>query len=270
MQLKTTIGGDYNNLESDFVSASGDLLPPGAQTVNQAAIQSASSQFQTVNKTLGLYAQEEAALRDRMFLTIAARTDQNSAFGTNFQRVVYPKASLSWMVSDEDFFPKYDFLNQFRVRLAYGASGVQPQPTQALRTFGSATANISVNAPGSAAGQDTPGLLADRLGNPNLKPERSGELEAGFETRLFNNRANLDFTYYNKKTRDALIDQPIAASSGASRLTITRNLGSVQNTGVEVTLTTSLLDSRELSVALTNAARMPGSSALWPASGTTT
>jgi TonB-linked SusC/RagA family outer membrane protein len=243
-ELKTTIGADYNNLESDNVVASGQQLPPGAQVVDAAAIRDASSQLQTVNKTLGLYAQEELAIRDRMWITLAGRTDQNSAFGTNFQRVVYPKASLSWMVSDEDFFPKYDFLNQFRVRLAYGASGVQPQPTQALRTFGSATANISVDNPGSAAGQDTPGLLADRLGNPNLKPERSGELEAGFETRLFNNRANLDFTYYNKKTRDALIDQPIAASSGASRLTITRNLGSVQNTGVEVTLTTTLLDSR--------------------------
>ena len=250
-QLKTTFGADYNNLEGDFVQSSGQQLPPGGQNVDDAAIRDASTQLQTVNKTLGLYAQEELAVRDRLWVTLAARTDQNSAFGTNFQRVIYPKASVSWIASDEDFFPKFEFLNQLRLRLAYGASGVQPRPTQALRTFGSATANIAVDAPGSAAGKDTPGLLADRLGNADLKPERSGELEAGFEMRLFRNRANLDFTYYNKKTRDALIDQPIAASSGASRLTITRNLGSVQNTGVEATLTTTLLDTRQLGWDLT-------------------
>jgi len=45
--------------------------------------------------------QEQVALRDRLFLTGAVRTDQNSAFGTNFQRVFYPKASLSWIASDE-------------------------------------------------------------------------------------------------------------------------------------------------------------------------
>jgi TonB-linked SusC/RagA family outer membrane protein len=242
-QLKTTVGADYNNLESEFVNASGDQLPPGAQTVGQAAIQGASSQFQTVDKTLGLYAQEEAAIRDRMFLTVAARTDQNSAFGTNFQRIVYPKASVSWILSDESFFPRYDFLNQFRLRLAYGASGVQPGATTALQTFGAETNNLSITTPGGASGTDTPGLIANRLGNPDLKPEKSAEFEGGFETRIFD-RVNLDFTYYNKKTHDALIAQPIAASSGASSLTITRNLGSVQNTGLEATVNATLIDRR--------------------------
>jgi len=246
MQLKTTFGGDYTNSESDFVNASGDQLPPGAQTVGDAAIISASSQFQTVDKTVGVYLQEEAAIRDRMFLTVAARTDQNSAFGTNFQRVVYPKASLSWIMSDEGFFPRLDALNQFRLRLAYGASGVQPGATTALQTFRSETNNLAIDTPGAASGEDVPGLIADRLGNPDLRPEKSAEFEGGFETRWFSNRVNFDFTYYNKKTRDALIDQPIAASSGASRLTITRNLGSVQNSGVEATINATLLDRRLL------------------------
>jgi TonB-linked SusC/RagA family outer membrane protein len=244
LQLKTTLGADYNNSESDFVNASGDQLPPGAQTVGQAAIQGASSQFQTVDKTLGLYVQEEAAIRDRMFLTLAARTDQNSAFGTNFQRIVYPKASLSWIMSDESFFPHWDVLNQFRLRLAYGASGVQPGATTALQTFGAETNNLNIAAPGAPTGTDTPGLIANSLGNPDLKPEKSAEFEGGFESRFFNSRVNLDFTYYNKKTHDALIAQPIAASAGASSLTITRNLGSVENTGLEATVNATIVDRR--------------------------
>ncbi len=240
--LKTTFGFDYNNLEEDFVQANGTLLPPGAQNVNQAAIKNASTQLQTVNKTLGLYAQEEIALRDRLFLTGAIRTDQNSAFGTNFQRVYYPKASLSWLLSDESFFKHPDFMNTFRLRMAYGASGVQPGATTALQTFNALTANLAANTSGSATGSDTPGLIAAALGNPALKPERSSEFEGGFETNLFSSRMNVDFTYYNKKTKDALIAQPIAASAGASSLTITRNLGSVQNTGVELQITTTIVD----------------------------
>ena len=78
-------------------------------------------------------------MRDRLFLTAAVRQDQNSAFGTNFQNVVYPKVSASWLLSDESFFPNRDWLNAFRFRTAYGASGVQPGATAALQTFSPAT-----------------------------------------------------------------------------------------------------------------------------------
>ena len=87
--------------------------------------------------------QEQAGIRDRMFLTAAVRSDQNSAFGTNFQRVFYPKASLSWIMSDEAFFPKWSFVNPFRLRSAYGQSGVQPGSTDALRTFSATTVATS-------------------------------------------------------------------------------------------------------------------------------
>ena len=104
--LKTTAGADYTNLENDGTSASGTQLPPGGQTVGSAAVTTGSNTLPTASKTLGLYLQEQAGFRDRMFLTVAVRSDQNSAFGTNFQRVFYPKASLSWILSDESFFPR--------------------------------------------------------------------------------------------------------------------------------------------------------------------
>src|SRR6185503_1106294 len=97
----------------------------------------------TAVKTLGYYVQEQAALNDRLFVTVAARSDQNSAFGTKFQKVLYPKISGSWIVSDESFFPHYDWLNSFRLRSAYGANGVQPLPTAALQTFTAATQTIT-------------------------------------------------------------------------------------------------------------------------------
>ena len=67
------------------------------------------------------------------------RYDQNSAFGTKFKGVAYPKFSASYNISDESFFPHNDYLNSLHLRLAYGASGVQPGATSALRTFSTTT-----------------------------------------------------------------------------------------------------------------------------------
>ena len=241
--LKTTFGGDYTNVEADGTSASGNTLPPGTQSVGSAAVTSASNTLWTATKTLGYYVEAQAALRDRLFLTAAVRADQNNAFGTNFQQVVYPKVSLSWLLSDESFFPRYEWLNQFRLRTAYGASGVQPGATSALITFASTTVNQPVVAV-SNTGTDTPGLRGSALGNPDLKPELSAEFEGGFEARMLKDRVNLDVTYYSKQTRDALISQSIAPSAGPSSTTVLRNLGSVKNTGVEATIHATLIDRR--------------------------
>ncbi len=186
LNLKTTLGADYTNQEQDQVAAGSQNLPPGAQTVGAGATPvTTSNQLQTVNKTLGLYVQEQGSFRDRMFITGALRTDQNSSFGTKFQQVVYPKASISWIMSDESFFPKYSWMDQFRVRAAYGASGVQPGGTVALQTFTAVNTNAVITNPGATGGTDNPGLAQNALGNPDLKPERSAEFEGGFETGLF-------------------------------------------------------------------------------------
>ncbi|HEY9230174.1 MAG TPA: SusC/RagA family TonB-linked outer membrane protein [Gemmatimonadaceae bacterium] len=243
LNLKTTVGVDYVNQQTEFSQASATQLPPGAQAAGQGAVKNASSSLPRADKTLGYYAQEQISVRDRLFVTIATRTDQNSAFGTSFQRVFYPKASVSYIISDEPFFPKIGFLNQVRLRGAYGASGVQPGSTTALQTYSAVTVN-SITTPTATSGTDSPGIVANDLGNVNLKPERSTEREFGFETQMFTNRVHFEYTYYNNLTKDALIEKPIAASAGSSSLTRTENLGSVRNTGHEATITTTLLDRR--------------------------
>src|SRR5690606_19457521 len=115
------------------------------------------------------------------------RSDRNSAFGNQFKRVYYPKVAVSYVISDEDFFPKGSFLNSLRLRSALGAAGRQPGGNDAIAYFTPTTVSVD-NA-------DTPGLVFSALGNPNLKPERSQELELGFDANLLN-VINLEFTYY--------------------------------------------------------------------------
>lgn len=223
LNLKTTVGVQYVNTETALGQARGDELPPGAQTPN-GAVTRIAQEATTRIKTFGMFVEEAAALNDRLFLTGALRTDQNSAFGTDFQRVYYPKASLSWIISDEEFFPKMGWLSELRIRSAYGASGVQPQSNDALRYFQTSLQSLQ-NA-------DISGLQIAALGNPLLKPERSTEIEGGFESKFFNSRASLDVTYYNKRTKDALISAIVAPSVG-SALNVRKNLGAVRNSGWE-------------------------------------
>jgi len=242
LNLKTTVGTQYNNYRLDQNEADGTTLPPGAITASAGATPSASEGF-TIQKTWGVFVEQAAALRDRLFLTAAVRSDQNSAFGTKFNRVVYPKASLSWDISDEDFFPHgslFRAISSLHLRVANGASGVQPGPNDALRTF---TANSA-----SIKNTDTPIETYNAIGNDSLKPERSTEWETGFDSRLFGNRIQFDVTYYSKITKDALIGAVIAPSLGAGATTQNSNLGSVKNAGWEATLGGQIIDRRNIGI----------------------
>lgn len=244
--VKTSVGSEYTNIEVDSNFAQGRSLAPGASTLQATStfVSYAAGQ-PTAVKTLGYYVQEQLALRDRMFLTVAARSDQNSAFGTKFQHVLYPKASLSWVISDESFFPQFSWMNSFRLRTAYGANGVQPGATAALQTFLAATQTIT-KADG-VTGTDLPGLTANQPDNSKLRPEYSGELESGFETDLLNRRVHLDYTYYKKNTKDALISLPIPSSVAAPVTSLQTNIGKTQNSGHEVQLNAVLVDRRRFS-----------------------
>ena len=236
LSLKTTGGMQYVNTNVDANLASATNLTPGAQTVGSGTLSASSSSSQS--RTLGFFVEEAVALRDRLFLTGAIRTDQNSAFGTNFQHVYYPKVSASWIVSDEPFFPHAAWLSSLRLRSAYGASGVQPGATSALASLGTTTGNVN--------GVDVSGLRIGAIDNPNLKPERSSELEGGLEGSFFGGRATLELTRYYKRTKDALVSAVVAPSLGSAS-SLTRNLGAVRNDGWEGLLVAQVVDRRNFS-----------------------
>ena len=175
------------------------------------------------NTTLGLYVQQQFSWDDRLFLTGAIRADDNSAFGTDFDIVTYPKLSASWVISEEGFW-NLDFVNALKLRVAYGESGQQPDNFAALRTYEPVSGEY-----------DQPGGSPNFVGNPELGPERGKEIEVGFEAGLLDDRIGLDFTYYNQKTTDAIVSREVPPSSGFP-LTQFVNVGEVKNTGVEMLL----------------------------------
>jgi TonB-linked SusC/RagA family outer membrane protein len=211
----------------------GQNLPPGGTTTSAGAVQT-TGQSTTESINLGSYGEEVLSYAERVFLTGGLRYDANSAFGQSFSGVYYPKIGLSWLVSDESFFPKINALNSLRLRGTYGASGVQPGSTAALRYYTPNGTNV--------AGVEQSSVSLGALGNPNLKPEYSGEFETGFDMTAFTGKTSLEFTYYNKHTKDALIAAPTAPSLGGAISTQFQNLGAIRNQGVEVTYNQKIID----------------------------
>ena len=241
LNSRTTIGVQYTDFKQYQNNASGTNLPPGTQTAGAAATPG-SSQNTSLARTLGQFVEQVFAVNDRFFVTGALRSDQNSAFGTSFQNVLYPKLSASWVVSEEPWFKAPSALDNLRIRFSYGKSGVQPGPNDALRTFSASSPNIR--------GVDVPAVIFGAIGNSSLQPEQSSEVESGFEARFFHGRLSIDYTYYYKLNKDALISAIVPPSLGAAG-TVRQNLGAVRNLGQEIVVNAQLMDKPWLGIDLT-------------------
>jgi hypothetical protein len=176
-----------------------------------------------------------------LFGTAAVRMDNNSAFGSELNRVFYPKLSASYVISEEPFFT-FPAINQLRLRAAWGQAGNAPGPLDALRSYSS---SVVTTPTGTSSA-----LRYGAVGNPNLRPERGSEIELGFEASLFSDLLGFDATYYSKTTRDALIPVAIAPSSGFSGNQLT-NLGTIANSGMELVFNAAPVRRKSLTVETT-------------------
>lgn len=229
----TTLGGQFLRENTLAVNAFGAILLPGSESLAGTTSRFAVGETNADNRTIGLLAQEQLGWRDRLFVTGAVRGDRNSAFGNRYRIIYQPSASLSYVVSEEPFFPKVPGLSTLRLRSSFGTSSLRPGTLDAVQYYSA----VGLTTSGGEGG----GFTLGNLGNPNLKPERVTEAEGGLDLGLFRDRVNLEATYFSKKSRDALIPANLPASTGVGGSVI-RNLGSVKNAGFEASLNAVLLD----------------------------
>ncbi len=238
---KTSLGGQFNRRNKGSVTAQGVNLPPGSETLAGAVTVTNSEQtLQSV--VAGGYVEEMLGFRDRVFLTAATRADGASSFGKNFKTAYYPKIGLSWLTSDESFFPKNDVLTSLRYRFAYGSSGVQPSSVAALANVQLSTVFLN--------GATASGAKLSALGNPNLKPEKTTEIETGLDMDFFGGRIRAEATVYQKDSKDALVQRAWPRSVGVLSTGQIDNVGAVRNRGAELSLTAQVLDTRGVALQL--------------------
>lgn len=227
--LKTvsTVGAQWNREIFQRTDASGETLLPGTASLGGTSTQFAVDEVSSDIVTIGGILQQRLEWREKMFLSLGLRADKNSNFGVNLPFVKYPSANFSWVIGEEDFFPKSRALEGLRFRAAYGESGQRPDFRQADKFFSPIGVTVQ--------GEDVSGVTIGGAGNSNLQPERTREFEFGFDGSLFEDRIGFEFTRYAKQTRDALIGRRLAPSVGATNTQLV-NLGRVENKGFEYLL----------------------------------
>jgi TonB-linked SusC/RagA family outer membrane protein len=206
--------GDYNNL----LNVATQIIA-GQSNVNEAGALNAT-QFRNKYLNTGIFVQEEATIIDAVNLTAGVRFDRSSNNGDASKFYAYPKAGVSWNLTKSGII-KDGFFNNVKLRAAYGqANNV---PVYGSKFTGMVISNINGN-PGV--------IISTQQGDPNIKPERQKELEAGIDFSVLNSRLGFELTYYNKSISDFLMLQSLQSSSGFTSKWV--NAGALRNRGIEL------------------------------------
>lgn len=165
--------------------------------------------------------------KDRYLFTLTARADGSSKFGANNKWSFFPSFAVAWRASEEAFLREVDWLSNLKVRASYGKTGNQNIDNyKSLAMLG--TMNYALG------GMLNSGVGPNNIPNPDLKWETTASIDVGLDIGLFNNRLSLVVDYYYKKTTDLLwnISTPSSVGFGS----IFKNIGSLENKGLEITL----------------------------------
>ncbi|HKH59436.1 MAG TPA: TonB-dependent receptor, partial [Flavitalea sp.] len=236
------VGGNiyYNNLGDNYVQGDGLGIDNFYNISNASTV--TSIQTETNKRKMGVYAQATAEYKKLVSLTLTARNDWSSAFYPKGKAsYFYPSISGAFVFSE--IIPRNDIITFGKLRLSYAEVGNDP-PAYVTQTYFVAPAigdaiRGELIFPYNGVNTYTYNNVS---GNPDLKPERFKEAEAGLELKLFKDKINLDVSVYNKKSVDLISKPELAGSTGFVSAYL--NTGSIRNKGIEVTLGASPFKSK--------------------------
>ena len=237
--VSTTSAGyslQYDRYKQLAVSAEG--LIPTVESTNSGTV-TGRNDYKAEKSIKGYYLQQTFGFYDKLFLTGAIRVDESSVFGDDERRQTYPKLSLSYVLSDNDFWRNSKIgkmINTFKLRSSWGRAGNMT----AIDAYDRYT-NYNTVAINGQTGLVKPGIL----GNENIKPERQTEFEIGADMEFLKGRLGLEMTYYNQDIDDLLLERTLASSTGADFRV--ENVGTMTNKGMELLLRAKIIQKKSLS-----------------------
>ncbi len=191
-------------------------------------------QFSRTRNIVGLLGQATLDYDDFLFLNLSGRTDWVSNFTTENRNITYPGISLSFLGTNA--FPELkseNGLNYLKLRAGFGTSA-NFDTSNAFPTINVVQQNTQIFTDVDGNSPTTTNQIDNFLANPDLKPELLQELEFGIESRFWKNRISLDVTYFDKRTNDLIVLQPLPPGTGFAFTQ--SNIGEIQNEGIEADL----------------------------------
>ena len=215
----------YWDIDSFSMATGQEFAGEGVTTVSGAARTFGDEAFvEEIN--VGFFAQNRFDLGD-LFITGAVRVDGNSAFGENYGLQVYPKADIAYNLNDNI---RPGIFSSAKLRAAIGMAGKAPGAFDQFQTYQPNTVL-----------EDLAGVSPSNPGNADLEPENKTEFELGFDAGLFDDRVGIDFTYWDARTTNALLQIALPPSEGFSS-SRWENVGEILNRGVEVAVNATVMD----------------------------
>ncbi|GIS80206.1 MAG: hypothetical protein CM1200mP14_17720 [Gammaproteobacteria bacterium] len=218
-------GQGYWNVDSYSMATGKDFAGEGVTTVGGAARSFGGETF-SEDINLGAFVQNRFDLTNDLFVTGAVRIDGNSAFGINYGFQVYPKADVAYNLPVSSV----PVVSSAKLRAAIGMAGKAPGAFASFQTYSPNTVL-----------EDLAGVRPSNPGNDMLEPENKVEQEFGLDLGLFNDRVGIISTYYDARTKNALLGIALPPSEGFSS-SQQRNVGEIQNRGFEFQFNATALD----------------------------
>ena len=196
------------------------------------------TEYISKKRLVGVYGEARASWKNMIYLTVTGRNDWSSTLPVNNRSYFYPSVSASFAFTE--LLPKNDVLTFGKIRGSWAQVGKDADP-YSTNTYMWGSTIVNGNFVGN--GNSWTG------GSPNLVPEKQNSWEIGAELRFFGGRLGLDYTYYNSETVNQIAAPRLAQSTGYIFLTI--NSGSVKNKGMELMITGTPVDTKDVTWDLT-------------------
>jgi outer membrane receptor protein involved in Fe transport len=229
--------GFREEIRASRASGSRFGLPGSPDFDNTANITAAENNQELFNG--GFYFNEQLGLLSRVYLNLGLRVDANTAFGSAIGMQKYPKAGVAYNVSDEAFWQNSFLSNVWsgmKLRASWGKTGNFPNAFVRDTTY-----NVApfLGAPAPTFGNP---------GNDKIKPEKTTGIDVGFDAAFLNERIGLEFSWFKETTEDALF--AVAEQPVSGKVSQFRNVGEIENKGIELAVNASLLTKPNWSVSL--------------------
>ncbi|MDH6311670.1 TonB-linked SusC/RagA family outer membrane protein [Parabacteroides sp. PFB2-10] len=243
------VGYSYIYNMSDGFSANNSNFPTDFFSYNNMSIGSfrtdptktiSVSSDKSDNKLIAFFGRLQYNYDNRFSAIASIRREGSSRFGDNHKWGNFPAISGAWNIQNEEFMRGISWLDELKLRVGYGVSGNNAGANYATLTRYSYQSATYLSKDGTWSNP----LQASNNPNPNLRWEKTKELNIGIDWRGFNDRLGLNIDLYNKNTEDLLYNYsvPVPPNINSSMLA---NVGKMQNRGVEVTITATPVTTKD-------------------------
>ena len=197
--------------------------------LNAAQIFSSVATQAPHSSLLSYFSRVRWGIADKYLFTVSGRVDGSTKFGADHKYGFFPSAAFAWRASEEPFIKRLGLFDDLKLRTSYGRTGNQNIGNyNALARLGSTVYTF-----GATRGT---GYAPASIANPDLRWETTDGVDGGFDATLLRGKLTVTADYYYKKTHDMLDSVPVPTSSGFTNSF--RNIGSLQNRGFELSIST--------------------------------